>query len=384
MLSSLWPPAVLGGAELYAHELGERLAADGVTVGAVTLGVAGDGVVASVRPWPYRLDEFAGKPVWQRAAYHIGDVYRPDAAHVLRRSIERFRPDVVHSHAVEGLSSSVLAVPTRLGVPHVHTLHDYWLLCQRATMVRRDGESCERRCLSCVAFSSVRAAVARRGFPHVVIAPSEAIAREHTAFGAAADRIRVVLHPVEAPPIPRTPSTDRPTTFGYIGGLTEIKGVRTLVRAFGRMSPAGAALRVAGSGPLEHELRAAASGDVRFLGWLDQAARERFFGDIDCLVVPSEWREPAPLVINEAKARGVPVIGADIGGIPELVPASCRELLFPSGSETALTNALERFLARPHDFPVEPPSRGWDEHLVEIRAAYADAASALGGRGRSD
>ena len=373
-VSSLWPPDVLGGAEIYAERLARELATRGDETGAVTLGVTAPGVVAQVPPRPYRLSEFAAQPPHRKAAYHVADLYRPDAARVLRGAIRDFRPDVVHSHAVQGMSISVLAEPARLRVPHVHTLHDLWLLCQRSTMVRRSGEGCVTRCASCRAISATRSAIARRGFPHVVVAPSEALAREHRAFAPAAGRLRVVRHPVE--PAARAERDGSASRFGFLGQLVEIKGIATLLDAF---AADGARLSIAGDGPLRPrvEAAAAASERIEYLGWLDDAARERFFAEIDCLVVPSEWREPAPLVINEATARGVPVIGSASGGIPELVPEPCRELLFPAGDAAALAGSIARFLAEPERYrDFSPPDWGWDDHVAAIRAAYADAGRA--------
>ena len=54
MISSLWPPVVLGGAESYASALAEQLRARGGEVGVLTLGVGGADVVSTVSPWPYR------------------------------------------------------------------------------------------------------------------------------------------------------------------------------------------------------------------------------------------------------------------------------------------------------------------------------------------
>ena len=53
-----------------------------------------------------------------------------------------FRPDVVHSHVVQGMGVAALTEPGDAGLAHVHTLHDYWLLCQRNSMVQRDGTAC--------------------------------------------------------------------------------------------------------------------------------------------------------------------------------------------------------------------------------------------------
>jgi glycosyltransferase involved in cell wall biosynthesis len=275
---------------------------------------------------------------------------------------------------IHGLSISALIAPARLGVAHVHTLHDYWLICQRSTMVARDGRPCERRCVRCRAFSNARRAASRRGFPHVVVAPSEAIAREHAAFPPVAERVRVIRHPVE--PVARTPRREGGARIGYLGQLVPIKGVETLLRAFSSLSNSGSALVVAGDGPLSSAVAGAAGERVEYLGWLDEDGRERFFSRIDCLVVPSEWKEPAPLVVNEAAARGVPVVASAIGGIPELVPEPCRALLFRPGDARDLAAKLTTFLDDPGQYAFEPPAWGWDDHLAAVRAAYADAARA--------
>ena len=376
-LSSLWPPVVLGGAELYASALASAQREAGHDVGVITLGVEGPDVVADVPPWPYRLEVFAGQPAWKRAISHSRDQYDPVAARVVRDAIRRFGADVVHSHSVPGMSVTALTAPGRAGVAHVHTLHDYWLLCQRTTMVARDGQVCTTRCRGCGVVSSVRDRLLTRHPPEIVVAVSGAVAREHRSLSASAGRIRVVPNPVDVPgPGPATVTSkpaSGPVTIGYLGQLLEIKGVRTLVRAF-RALPAGSAeLLVAGTGPLAEEVAAAGPG-VRALGWVDADAREDFFRRIDVLVVPSEWKDPAPLVVNEARARGIPVVGADIGGIPELVAPEHRSLLFRSGDAGGLATSLRALLADPAAFAAPPPAgTGWPAHLAAIDRAYGDA-----------
>jgi glycosyltransferase involved in cell wall biosynthesis len=374
-VSSLWPPVVLGGAELYAGALAAAQREAGHEVGVVTLGVDGPDVVAQVPAWPYRLEVFAGQPGWKRALSHARDQYDPVAARRVGEAIRDFGADVVHSHSVPGLSVTALTAAGRAGVAHVHTLHDYWLLCQRTTMVGRDGQACATRCGGCRVVSGLRDRLLARRPPEVVIAVSEAVGREHLGLAAMAGRIRVVPNPVDvAPTVPAAARRSGPPAIGYLGQLVDIKGVRTLLRAFAALPPGSAELVVAGSGPLAGEVATAGPG-VSALGWVDAAAREAFFGRIDVLVVPSEWKDPAPLVVNEARARGVPVIGADIGGIPELVAPEHRPLLFPSGDAGELARRLRSFLAEPAAFASAPPpaDRGWPEHLAAVDAAYADA-----------
>jgi glycosyltransferase involved in cell wall biosynthesis len=375
IVSSLWPPRVLGGAELYAHDLAAHLRGRGHDVGAVTLGVEGEGVVGVVPPWPYRIDEYASKKAVQRALLHGRDLFNAAARRTLDAALRDFRPDVVHSHSVPGMSGAVLALPSHRGIAHVHTLHDYWLLCQRLSMVKRSGVACDERCRSCVAISALRNATIARHPPHVVLAVSQAIAREHEDLAWVRRRLRVVPNPVEpmAGVDRRAPAGQ--LTFGYIGQVTRHKGVSTLVEAFTGAAFGDARLLVAGTGTVRDELSGRTPPSVEWLGWVDQDGKRAFFSAIDCLVVPSEWKDPAPLVVNEARALGVPVIGAEIGGIPELIAPEWEPLLYPAGDRRALQARLEMFAADPGAYASREASQpgGWDVHLGRVLEAYDDA-----------
>src|SRR6476661_2595895 len=124
MVSNLWPPEVVGGAEQYASALAARLRDDGHDVRALTLGVEGPDVAGSVSPWPYPIQETPSQPAARRMLFHAVDMHNPRAGRTLDRVLDDFRPDVVHTNVVQGLSSVALTWPTRHGVAHVHTLHD--------------------------------------------------------------------------------------------------------------------------------------------------------------------------------------------------------------------------------------------------------------------
>ncbi len=376
-VSSLWPPAVRGGAELYAGRLAAELGGAGHETGVFTLGIGGPDVVGQSPAWPYRLHESVTQPAWKRAAFHLRDQFDPVTSYRLRQAIDRFRPDVVHSHSIAGLSAAALTTPSARGVAHVHTLHDYWLLCQRTSLVTREGVSCEARCSGCKVVSGVRRTISARHFPPVLVAVSEAVAEEHRRTGVPADRLRVIHNPVELRGRETTerPSGRRPgpTSLGFLGQLVAIKGLRLLLEALPSLDEVE--LLVAGDGPLLPEVRA--TPGARALGWVDDEARERFFAEIDCLVVPSAWKDPAPLVVNEARSRGIPVIAARIGGLPELIPESCRSLLFEPHDVADLVAKVRLFMADPDRFAPgsEPAVAGWVEHMAEIMEAYTDAGA---------
>ncbi len=375
MVSNLWPPVVVGGAELYAEALATRLRAAGHDVGVVTLGVDGPDVVAAVPPWPYPIERAPEQSALPRALFHAADLYQPRARAVLDRALAEFAPDVVHSHVVQGLSTVALTRPARRDIAHVHTIHDYWLLCPRNSMVQRDGTACTTRCRSCRALSWVRNEAVRRAPPEVLLAVSHAVAREHEVLEWTHGRTRVVYNPVERVerPRPAPPGAGVPLTFGFLGRLAGDKGVATLLAAFTRLDRPDARLVVAGRGPLEAAVRATAG--VEYAGWVSGPEKDALLDRVDCLVVPSEWNDPAPLVVNEARARGIAVIGATIGGIPELVAPASRPLAFPPGDVDALTARLRSFAADPTRFAAAPEAApsSWSEHLEAVTAAYDDA-----------
>src|SRR4051794_19240690 len=229
MVSSLWPPEVIGGAELYAHSLASALTADGHTVGAVTLGVPGDDVVTTVKAWPVDVRELRQSSLWRRAGFHGRDVWRRDTSRAIFDAIAQFNPDVVHTHAVHGMSVAALTAPGRAGVAHVHTLHDFWLRCWRSTLTRRHGGPCGR---SCRAIAAWRSGAMRIHPPDVTIAISRAVLEQHPAL-LTSGRAKIIRHAVEDA-APRTRPIPRPgaAVFGYIGQVNPNKGISVLLDAW--------------------------------------------------------------------------------------------------------------------------------------------------------
>ena len=379
-ISSLWPPVVLGGAELYAARLAQEQARAGHTVGALTMGVAGDFVIEELPAWPYRLDRFADQPVWRRGVFHLLDLYNPLAAVQLKRAIGRFAPDVIHSHFVAGISTA--AVTAGAGsAARVHHLHGYWLMCRRTTMRRPNGDVCTD--LSCRLVQATRSALVRVHPPELFLAPSQSVIDAHAHLPWTQGRMRHVPHPLDEvvgdqPRAPVTPGG--PMTFGYLGRLSEPKGISTLLEAFAPFARDGHQLLVAGQGPMA-DVVGRAGPSVQALGWLGDSEKEHFFSRIHCLIVPSNYPETGPLVVLEARARGVPVIGSRLGGIPENVSAGCRPLLFPPGDANELTDSIRRFIADPEGF-ADPPNTpalelatSWPSHCAVVVACYQEAIS---------
>lgn len=136
-------------------------------------------------------------------------------------------------------------------------------------------------------------------------------------------------------------------TLGYVGRLTEEKGLRNLLWALSRCDDR-IRLRLAGDGPARHRLGVLAKElgvdkRIAFLGPIDHEELPAFYHEIDALVLPSlttpQWREQFGRVLIEAMSCGAPVIGSDSGAIPSVIGDA--GIVFPEGEADALANKIE-------------------------------------------
>ena len=337
-VSSLYPPGVVGGAEKVVSMLARAQAAQGRTVGVVHLTRDGG---------DHRLQgEVHVSPLKSRNLLWIEDVQAHArsvttankllqqvnvwAAADIAREIADFEPDVVHTHSMVELPPLVWRAARRAGAAVVHTLHDYDLLCSRATLFRH-GRPCARLHPACAALKAWKGL-----FAHdidAVVAVSQPVLDTHLAHGLFGDlpssRRRVIWNGVARGPAEPAPRTGT-FTFGFLGRLVPEKGLGVLLDACRRLPPDGWRLRVAGQAPLGSEGFEAQAGSlpVEFLGFTDPAA---FLASVDVLVAPSIWAEPFGLTIVEAFTAGAGVIGSDRGAIGELAgaPAACTRCCRP-------------------------------------------------------
>lgn len=139
--------------------------------------------------------------------------------------------------------------------------------------------------------------------------------------------------------------------IGYIGRLSEGKGFHELLQAvimlhqrqiFPELIVAGNFVDDAYKQRIERMIRdAGIANSVRFLGYREDLVP--VYEVIDILVVPSR-NEPFGRVVIEAMAHGVPCIGADSGGIPEIIEPEVTGFLYPTGDPAALSAMLEELM----------------------------------------
>lgn len=369
MVSRLWPPLIAGGAERYAAGLAEQLEERGHEVRVVTYGVHADGVIAAVPTHGAVPDRYWESSTLARRRSHVLDLWNPEARRALARAVEDFRPDVVHSHAVAGLSAAALLADAA----RVHTAHDEWLLCWKGYPLS-GGQRCRKTCLSCQPFAlSRRLVVSRR--PPLFIVASQFMLDSHTKAGWDTSRWRVIPLPVEPPAIDpasvAVPRGSAPLTLGFLGQLTWLKGFDVLLAALGQL---GGRVRLVCGGDGALAATAAQTEHVDYRGRVAGGSKEAFFRDIDALVVPSR-AEAAGLVVMEAAVRGIPTICTTVGGMPEYVPASCRDLMCEPNDVDGLIRSIQRYLADPERFAVSGYASPWSLNVDRVLQTYEAARS---------
>jgi len=128
----------------------------------------------------------------------------------------------------------------------------------------------------------------------------------------------------------------------YFGRLSEEKGIETYLDC--AMQNRGIPFYIVGTGPLEQDLKDKADQaqleNVHFLGFKQGDELRDLVSHCTCVVVPSEWYENCPMTILEAYASGRPVIGADIGGIPELIDEGVDGYTFSPGDVGSLSKRI--------------------------------------------
>ena len=303
-----------------------------------------------------------------KAARAARAIYSLEAARRMRAMIAASRPDVAHAHNIyHQLSPSVLVELQRAGIPTVLTLHDLKLACPAYKMYTRN-EVCERcrggalrnvvknRCIK--NSTAMSALVWLESTLHKwldiynktvtqFVVPSRFFLAKFAEWGIDTSRFVHVPNSVDVDAlIPRGEPGD---AFLYLGRLVPEKGVDTLVRA---AAQARVPLRIVGTGPEAPMLRQLADSvgaDVTFCGYLSGSALHDAVCSARAVVIPSQWYENAPLSVMEASALAKPIIGADIGGIPELIRPDETGIVFRSGHIDSLVEALVRVERMPAD-----------------------------------
>lgn len=273
-----------------------------------------------------------------RTAMNI--LYSFEAGKKMAALLKKFQPDVVHlNNFAHQIGPAILDVIKKYKIPVLMTMHDYKMVCPTYSMLCK-GEVCEKckngrfyhcginRCTKGSLFKSM-VNVAEMYLHHRVLHIYDKIDLYISPSRFLKDKVEEMGLKSEVVYLPNCVDVAgfeagfewQEKSIVYVGRLSHEKGVETLIDAVKGIPELR--LKIIGDGPLtgilEEKIRNENIGNVSFLGYrtgndLHDEIRKSMF-----LVIPSEWYENNPLIVIEAFALGKPVLGADIGGIPELV-----------------------------------------------------------------
>ena len=285
------------------------------------------------------------------------------AAKKIEEIIKKEKPNIAHAHLLwGGIGPSIFEVLHKHGIPIVHTAHDYRMVCPAYTFRNGRGEVCEKckgghfgECIKnrCGKGSLVQSLLMaaemryRNSKWHPakeldgIIYVSQFAKKKHEELDSRFVKTpNVILYNFSTVGEQYPPLVKDGGYYLFYGRLSHEKGVETLLNAFAKHPELQ--LKVVGTGPKEDELKQKGCANIEFLGYKNGDELFNLVRNAKFVCVPSEWYENNPMTIVEAYSMGVPVIGASIGGIPEIIEDGHTGYLFESGNVDSLDITIQK------------------------------------------
>lgn len=356
LISNLYPPCILGGAEIVVQKVAAELLKDGNEVFVITTSPDKeykeeiDGVkVFRVNPlnlYPmYSHQEKSGlmKPLW-----HLMDIWNLSSYSTIKKILKEEKPDIVHVHNFKGLSLSVFSAPKDLKIPVVFTAHDCSLICPRANLLKGDNSACKEPKRICTFYAKLNEKILNNNIDWF-IAPSNFIidTLKSSNFFKNVETTKIPLG-VNITGLNGEKTYDI-IDISYMGNLNRSKGVHILINAFKHINDENIRLNLFGKGSDEEWYRELAANDkrIKFHGFISGEKLINAYKHANITVLPSICYDNSPMMIYESLMNGTPVIGSKIGGVPELVMEGKNGLLFNPGDEIELAKKIQYLLDNP-------------------------------------
>ena len=349
-----------GGSETYIFKLGAYLESMGHEV--QYFGMEHEGRCVGNRVNAYTSDmDFHGGSKLSKITYPIKTIYSSEARKKLRLVLEDFQPEVCHLNNFNyQLTPSILleiAKWKKEGHPCrvVFTAHDYQLVCPNHMCNNPNtGENCEK-CLgghfgNCTKGKCIHGSLAKSAVGtleamlwngcgvykniDVMICCSEFLKTKmdcNPLFAGKTVALHNFVDKVESG------KTEKQDYVLYFGRFSREKGIDTLLKVCKALPDIPFVF--AGTGPLEGEI--AGVPNIKNVGFQRGQALENLIRQARFSVYPSQWYENCPFSVMESQLYGTPVLGADIGGIPELIEVGKTGELFESGNAAQLKEKIQ-------------------------------------------
>ena len=352
-----------GGAETYIFKLGAYLQSQGHEV--QYFGMEHEDRIVGNRVNAYTSNmDFRGGSKLSKLLYPIKTIYSAEARKKIRLVLDDFQPDVCHLNNFNYQLTPSIILEIRKWEKQsghrcriIYTAHDYQLVCPNHMCNNPNTrENCEK-CLGgdflnctkcrCIHGSLLKSAVGTAEATFwkwmgvykqidTVICCSRFMKTKLDTNPVLAKKT-VVLHnfvdPVEHKEV------QKKDYVLYFGRYSQEKGIATLIQAAKELPEIPFVF--AGSGPLEQLIEDLPN--IKNVGFQTGEALEKLIREARFSVYPSEWYENCPFSVMESQMYGTPVLGANIGGIPELIRVGETGELFDNGNADDLREKLKSF-----------------------------------------
>jgi len=362
-IASLYPPKMLGGAEVSARNLSDLLVSAGHEVMVIRASDRdepdGDETIApGIRvarletPHIYPVFRFYDAGRMKKPLWHLQDHFDQRLRPAFGRMLDDFAPDLVNVHLLQGLGYPLLKEVAKRGIPVNYVLPDLGLACIRMSMFK-NGKDCSGHCAPCALSTRYKLGLIRQQSSVSFVSPSRANLETLSRHFPVKDYPHaVILNPNTYPRPTRARTQSGDLRLLYAGRIHDSKGVAMLLGAVEALAPnRRVTLTLAGQGQQEAELRAR-FGDApwcTFLGFISHQELADQMMESDLLCIPSIWAENSPGVVIQALGLGLPVLGSARGGIPELVRDRENGRLVHDTTLSGWQAALGEVLDRPED-----------------------------------
>lgn len=313
-------------------------------------------------PWNIYFPKNMSKPMAFTRPFSSNEV-----KHKFNKLLKDFKPDIIHLNNIHTHLSPIIAeLAHKKKIKVIWTLHDYKLLCPRYDCLRNGKDICEL-CFNgnksyCKTYKCMKGSMLASfiGYQEAItwnkdrlesctdifICPSKFMADKMVQGGFKKEKLIQLHNFIDISKCPQKPY-NKENYYCFIGRLSHEKGVQTLIEAANQLSYK---LKIIGTGPLEDELKKEAGKHIEFLGFKQWEDIKELVGKARFSVIPSEWYENNPLSVIEALCLGTPVLGANIGGIPELIENNINGMIFESRNVTDLKNKIEAMWNNPFNY----------------------------------
>lgn len=348
-----------GGSETYIFKLGDYLKSQGHEVQYFGMEHEGRCVGNAVNAYTSDMD-FHGGSKLAKLTYPLKTIYSAEARKKIRLVLDDFKPNVCHINNFNyQLTPSIILEIQKWRKEGNHcrivfTAHDYQLICPNHMCNNPNtGKNCEKclggHFLNCMKGKCIHGSTAKSTigameavfwklngayrYIDTMICCSEFLKRKMDSNPLFAEKT-IAMHNFVDKVEWKEP--EKKDYVLYFGRFSKEKGIETLTKVCKELPDIQFVF--AGTGPLEKEINEIKN--IKNVGFQNGEALEMLIREARFSVYPSEWYENCPFSVMESQMYGTPVLGADIGGIPELIEANRTGELFESGNAQDLKNKI--------------------------------------------